>query len=297
LEDKRSVIEKEPENKLTKEEKEEIIEISCSPEYIDKPPKKIVIDLLDKEIYIASASSFRRVLIEKAMNKHREEIRKRKQGRKPKELEADGPNQVWSWDITYLKTDIRGKFYYLYMMIDVWSREIVGYRVEERESGEYASRMLEESVKRRKAYNIVLHSDNGGPMKSANLYEKMNDLNVIPSHSRPRVSNDNAYSEALFRTTKYDVNYPRIFYGIEEAREWVKKFVNWYNNEHKHSAIGYVTPRERYEGKDEELFEKRNRVMQEAAKKHPKRFGKVKKWEKEEKVYLNKRNGVNSEVA
>jgi len=174
---------------------------------------------------------------------------------------ADGHNQVWSWDITYLNTYTRGMYYKLYMIMDIFSRKIVGWEVWRDELGELASELVERAVlaEKIKGKPLVLHSDNGAPMKSYTLKSKLEMLGVMSSYSRPRVSNDNPYSEALFKTCKYRPSYPQDgFKGIEEARVWVDIFVNWYNNEHYHSGLNFVTPASRHNSKSEEIMERRN---------------------------------------
>lgn len=158
-----------------------------------------------------------------------------------------GPNQVWSWDITYLPGPIRGTFFYLYLFVDVWSRKIVGAEVFGEECNAKASQLLRRICREKglDPENLVLHSDNGGPMKGATMKATLEQLGVVASLSRPRVSNDNAFSEALFRTLKYRPGYPEgPFESLAHARLWVRSFVGWYNHEHLHSGIGFVTPSE-----------------------------------------------------
>lgn len=290
LKDKRSVIEKNPKNKLKEKERKKIVKVCCNKKYKDDPIRQIVIDLLDKGRYIASASTFRRVLKANNLATHREESKVRKDNKDPGRHKADGPNQVWSWDISYLKTKVNGIHYYLYLMMDIWDRRIVGFSIEKRESGRLAKKLLNKVMSKLNVEGVILHSDNGGPMISADMYSKMEEFNITPSHSRPRVSNDNAYSESLFRTIKYDSGYPLKFKNLKSAKEWMTVFVHWYNNNHRHSGIGYVTPLERHKNKDKEIFENRNKVMEEARKNHPTRFGDQKKvWNKKEIVKLNPR--------
>lgn len=168
---------------------------------------------------------------------------------RPAPLAAHGPNEIWSWDITYLKTLIRGQFYYVYLMMDVWSRKIVGFDVHEEESMEHSSILINnicinEGIEKDQ---LVLHSDNGGPMKGATMLATLERLGVAASFSRPRVSNDNPFSESLFKTLKYCPKYPERFVSLAEAKQWMIVFMDWYNN-HQHSGIKFVTPNERHQG-------------------------------------------------
>lgn len=288
--DKRKGAKKMVANKLTEKEEKEIVKILGKERFCDLTPYEIVPILAENGKYIASVSAFYRILNKYDLLKHR---RKSKKPGKHEiiELKATKPNQLLSWDISYLKTNIQGQFYYLYMILDVWSRVIAGWEVHTNETGEKAKDLFKKIAKERELKNAVLHSDNGGPMRSALLADTLENLNVTPSFSRPRVSNDNAYSESLFKTVKYTAGYPKSFKSLEEAREWVKQFVSWYNTEHRHSGIGYVTPLERHNGDDVEIFAKRNKVFEAAKAKHPERWSKnMKVWKKQEVVYLKKGN-------
>ena len=265
--DKRSSIKKEPTNKMSASEEEQIIRICCSERFRDSTPNEIVAILAEEGEYIASESTMYRVLRKKGLLKHRAESRPGTKSKKPEELKATGPNQVLTWDITYLKTRIKGQFYYLYLFEDIWSRLITAWEVHAYESGEAASEIMKKLHREQCLKGVYLHSDNGGPMKSATMLATLQTLGVAPSFSRPKVSNDNPYSESLFRTLKYNVSYPKSFENIEEARKWVANFVCWYNNEHRHSRIKYVTPMQRHTGEDKELLEKRKRTYEEARRK------------------------------
>jgi len=278
-----------PGNKLTKEEKVKIIEVATSHEYMNYSPWIIVSKLADKGVYIASESSFYKVLKENKMLKHRGKSRPANNNR-PTPLVAHKANEIWSWDITYIKTSVRGQFYYVYLMMDIFSRKIVGFDIHESESMEYSSELVGDICKREgiERDQLTLHADNGGPMKGATMLAKLDMLGVAASFSRPRVSNDNPYSESLFKTLKYCPQYPDIFEDIEAAKAWMHAFVGWYNN-HPHSGIKFVTPSERHVGADIIILENRKRVYEEAKKKNPLRWnGKsTRNWEREEKVYLN----------
>jgi transposase InsO family protein len=287
-EDKRSSTKKEPANKMSVQEEEQIVSMCCSKRFRNTAPNEIVAILAEEGTYIASESTMYRVLRKQGLLKHRTESRPGTKSKKPGELKATGPNQVLSWDITYLKTIIKGQFYYLYLFEDIWSRLIAAWEVHSYESGDVASEIIKKLERKRCLEGVHLHSDNGSPMKSATMLATLQSLGVAPSFSRPQVSNDNPYSEALFRTLKYNAGYPKSFETIEEAREWVSKFVNWYNNEHRHSRIKYVTPMQRHTGEDKEILEKRKRTYEEAHMKNPNRWSRgIRNWDHIDTVYLN----------
>lgn len=280
----------EPANKLSAAERARIVAIAGSEEFRDLSPKQIVPLLADRKQYVASESSFYRVLREAGQMSHRESSKAATRVR-PREFMANGPHEIWSWDITYLRSPVRGAFYYLYMVEDVWSRKIVGWEVHEEESMELSSRLMGRLAHREKIDldTLVLHSDNGGPMKGATMLATLERLGILPSFSRPSVSNDNPYSESLFRTMKYRPAYPqRPFASLEEARAWVASFVQWYNEEHLHSAIGFVTPQQRHEHADVEILRNRERVYEAARRRNPERWsGKIRNWKRVECVWLN----------
>ena len=287
--DLREEIKKSPVNKLTTAERDQVLQICCSNRFVDSSVKVIVPILAEEGVYIASESTMYRILREDKLVNHREESKAPVHRVKPDELIATGPNQVWSWDITYLKTNIRGIFYYLYVFMDVWSRKIVGWDIYETQQGVYAKEIIENIKKEVDIRGIHLHSDNGSPMKGATFLSTLHWLGVIPSFSRPACSNDNPYSESLFKTIKYRVSYPKNFSAIDDAKEWTLKFVNWYNDEHRHSTIQYVTPSQRHEGLDKDLLRKRRETYKEAFNKHPERWikNKFRQWNWEETEILN----------
>ena len=284
----------EPVNKLTELERQRIIKVANEPEYADLPTNKIVPKLADKGIYIGSESSFYRIL--KAENQlcHRQKSKPIRQVKKPRALLATAPNQIYSWDITYLPTDIKGIFLYLYLVMDVYSRKIVGWQVYENESSAQAADLMTDICQREgiKPNQVTLHSDNGSPMKGATMLATLQQLGVIPSFSRPSVSNDNPYSESLFRTLKYRPEYPeQPFSGLSDARDWVQFFVDWYNNEHLHSSIKFITPAQRHAGKDEGILTNRKEVYKQAKSKNPNRWsGEIRNWDAIKEVYLNPEN-------
>lgn len=271
-----------PRNKLTEKERQRIIDVSNQASYASLPPSQIVPKLADQGEYIASESSFYRVLQSAGQLHQRGRSKKRQKRKSPSTHWANSPNEVWSWDVTYLPTLTRGWFYYLYLIMDIYSRKIVGWEVHDKERGELAAELIERSVLSEHCYNqpLILHSDNGAPMKSFTMQSKLVDLGITPSHSRPRVSNDNAFSESLFRTLKYCPQWPSHgFRDIEKARKWVSDFVDWYNNKHCHSKINFVTPAQRHQGVHKTILAKRDRLYQQAKAKHPERWsGRTRNW-------------------
>ncbi len=291
LVDHRTSVVKEPKNKLSDDEKKRVLSVCNQPEYSSLPPSQIVPKLADAGEYIASESTMYRVFKESKQDKHRGNTKPRRTVEKPKGYCATGPNQVWSWDITYLKTEVCGLFYYLYLIVDVYSRKIVGWEVYDRELAELASEVLtraylNEGVSKDQ---IVLHSDNGSPMKGATMLATMQNLGVMPSLSRPSVSNDNPFSESLFRTLKTAPIWPeKPFESITKSREWTHTFATWYNNDHCHSGIQFVTPSQRHTGQDKMILKQRHEVYQAAQKRNPKRWsGTTRNWEAPECVWLN----------
>ena len=280
-----------PRNKLTEAERARVLEVSNETEYASLPPSQIVPKLADKGVYIASESTFYRILKGADQLHHRGRSKAARKATSPTTHIAVRSNQVWSWDVSYMPTFTRGLFYYLYMIVDIYSRKIVGFEVHDQESGRLAAELMERSVISEQCFGkpLILHSDNGGPMKSHTLQSKLADLGITPSHSRPRVSNDNAFSESLFRTLKYCPQWPsQGFKDIVSARDWVRQFVNWYNNKHCHSQIKFVTPAQRHQGEDKVILERRNKLYQAAKAKHPSRWsGKTRNWTPVKEVALN----------
>lgn len=280
----------EPSNKLTSAERNRVLEIANSVEFRDKSPRQIVPILAERSTYIASESSFFRILRAEDQLAHRGRS-KAPITRPVVEHRSDGPNQVWSWDITYLRSPIAGSFFYLYLFMDVWSRKIVASRVELFEDSGLAADLLERTCRSNALdpRGLVIHQDNGSPMKGATLKATMERLGVVASFSRPRVSDDNPYSESLFRTLKYRSTYPRKpFESIDAARAWVADFIAWYNQEHRHRGIGFVTPAARHEGRDEEILASRRRTYQLARQNNPERWSRhTRAWDAPKEVILN----------
>jgi putative transposase len=267
-----------------------VIQYATSKEFMDKTPWQIVPTLADRGMYIASEATFYRILKEEKMLAHRGKSKPRT-NTPPAPLVAFKPNQVWSWDITYLKSSIKGNFYYLYMIMDIYSRKIVGWSIHESESMEYSAELFSETCLLEKIleHQLSLHADNGGPMKGATMLATLHHLKVASSFSRPSVSNDNPYSESLFKTLKYCPGYPsKPFESIAAAQVWVKKFVDWYNGVHLHSGIKFVTPNDRHTGKDKKMLRVRELVYKKAKKKQPNRWSKdIRNWDMINEVELN----------
>ena len=280
-----------PRNKLSEAERARIVEVCNQPEHASLPPSQIVPKLADKGEYLASESSFYRILKEADQVHHRGRSQAPHKHKTPSTHIATQANEVWSWDISYLPSGVRGLFYYLYLVVDIYSRKIVGWEVHHSENGDLAGELMHRAVIAERCLRtpLVLHADNGSPMKSYTLQSKLADLGITPSHSRPRVSNDNAYSESLFRTLKYCPQWPtQGFATIESAREWVKDFVEWYNHHHCHSRIKFVTPAQRHQGQDQAILEKRKAVYELAKARHPQRWsGDTRNWDPVGEVTLN----------
>ena len=280
-----------PRNKLSERERQKILQVVTSSDYQDLPVSQIVPRLADDGKYIASESTMYRVLRAKRLSAYRAEPKPSKKRQRPLEYVADAPNQVWTWDITYLRAPVRGQFFYMYLIVDVFSRKVVGRAIHDRESADLAAEMIRDAVESENldVPPLVLHSDNSAPMKGATMLETLRDLGIAASFSRPSVSNDNPFSEALFRTAKYRPDFPTCpFQSLEHAREWGESFHNWYNNEHRHSAIRFVTPAQRHAGLDVEILRKRREVYAKARRRSPQRWsGPTRNWSPIEQVRLN----------
>lgn len=291
---KAAAVKRTPANKLSEEERQQILTTCNQALFQSLPPSQIVPRLADDGEYIASESSFYRVLREAEQVNRRGRVQAPRTVAKPEGFQSTGPDQVWSWDITFLASSIRGAFYRLYRVLDVFSRKIVGWEVHENESAEHASVLIRKAclVEGLRGDDLVLHADNGGPMKGATMLATLQKLGVVPSFNRPSVSDDNPYSESLFRTLKYAPAYPsKPFESIEAARKWVHGFVPWYNNEHRHSAIRYVTPSQRHRGADRALLKQREVVYETARQRNPERWsGNTRNWDPVTEVWLNPPN-------
>lgn len=280
-----------PTNKLTALEREHLLSVVNSGEFGSLPPSQIVPILADRGQYLASESTIYRVMRGENQLWHRGAERPVQQRRKPRALFATAPNQLFSWDITYLPTRVKGIYFYLYLFMDIFSRKIVGWQIYDVESSDLAGDVMRDICAREAILpnQVVLHSDNGSPMKGATMLATLQALGVAPSFSRPAVSNDNPYSESLFKTMKYRPTYPhKAFEDLLAARQWVGMFVQWYNHEHRHSAIRFVTPAQRHEGIDVSLLEKRATVYEAAKQQRPERWsGATRNWQPVLVMHLN----------
>lgn len=279
-----------PANALSAEERQNIVTLSCQTEFASLPPSQIVPILADRGEYHASESSFYRVLKAHNLQHHRGRAAAPSPS-EPKRHQASGPNEVWVWDITWLPGPIVGTFFYLYLMLDLFSRKVVGWEVHEEENADHASQVVRKAslAEGRGVTPMVLHSDNGSPMKGETMLATLQKLGIAPSFSRPGVSDDNAQAEAFFRTLKYRPGYPsKGFKTLDEARDWSMKFVRWYNTRHQHSALKFVTPAQRHVGADITILEARKALYAKAKAARPERWsGATRNWDRPGDVWLN----------
>jgi putative transposase len=290
-------------HRLSEEERQRILLTCNQPEYAALPPGQIVPALSDQKLFIGSESSFYRVLHQAGQCHRRGRARLPQEPRSVPRLRADGPNQVWSWDITFLPTTVRGVWLYLYLVVDVWSRKVVAWDVAEVESAQIAADLVQRACLKERYHRpsgfgsrqcqqqpLILHADNGNAMRGATLESRLEEMGVLRSFSRPRVSNDNPYSESLFRTVKYRPDYPsRPFASKDEACEWVALFVDWYNHRHHHSAIKFVTPHQRHSDTANAICKQRAEVYEKARRANPTRWsGAIRCWSQPAEVWINK---------
>ncbi len=280
-----------PAHKLSMLERTTLLAVANSAEFGHLPPSQIVPRLADKQRYIASESTFYRVLRAENQLTHRRSERVPQKRSKPRAVCATEPDQLFSWDITYLPTTVHGIYLYLYLFLDVFSRKIVAWQIYAEENGENASEVMKDLCRREQITpgQLILHSDNGGSMKGATMLATLQKLGVMASLSRPAVSNDNPYSESLFKTLKYRPAYPLApFADIAAARTWATTLIEWYNHEHRHSAIRFVTPAQRHAGLDQGILERRSTLYATARAKNPLRWKRsTRNWQRIDIVYLN----------
>lgn len=265
---------KRPPLALNQDEKIKILDILHSEKYQDKAPYQIYAGLLDEGIYHCSIRTMYRILSEEhdGVKERRRQVQRRNHI-KP-ELLATGPNQVWSWDITKLKSVNKWTYFYLYVIMDIFSRYVVGWMVAHREKTALAKRLIEESCQKQGITRdqLTLHADRGASMKSKGVSQLLADLGVTKTHSRPHVSNDNPYSEAQFKTLKYCPEFPGQFGSIQDSRRFCQDFFHYYNREHYHSGIGLVTPEQLHYGQADKIYTNRSKVLVEAFNRNPARF-------------------------
>jgi putative transposase len=287
-----------PSHALSEAERAQILAVVNEPRFAETPPARIVPALADEGIYIASESSFHRVLRAHGQMHRRGRAQPPRMSRPPTTHIATGPGEVWCWDVTFLPAQIQGRWYYLYLILDLYSRKIVGFEVHDTDSAEYAAHLAKRAALAEdihaKAVRPVLHGDNGATLKATTVLAMLYWLGIKPSYSRPRVSDDNAFVEALFRTAKYRPEFPlRGFAELDAARQWAARFVRWYNDEHRHSGIRYVTPGQRHAGQDRRVLMARHALYQEARERNPRRWsGSTRNWAPATAVTLNPSRGM-----
>ena len=262
-----------PQRALSGEEKVQVRQTLNSERFQDSSPRQVYATLLDEGIYYCSWRTMYRILDE-----HQEVRERRNQLRHPKyikpELLTTDPNMLWSWDLTKLRGPAKWTYYYLYTILDVYSRYVVGWMIAERESATLAEQLIRETCEKQgiQPEQLTVHADRGSSMRSKTVALLLADLGVTKTHSRPYVSNDNPYSESQFKTMKYRPTYPERFGSIQDARTWARFFFRWYNHDHHHSALGLMTPADVHHGQAEAVREQRQKVLQAAYAAHPERF-------------------------
>jgi putative transposase len=282
-----------PSHALREAERARIIEIANEPRFADTPQARIVPALADEGIYLASESSFHRVLRAHGQMNRRGRAQPPRTSRPPTTHIATGPAQVWCWDVTFLPAQIQGRWFYLYLILDLFSRKIVGCEVHDTDSAEHAAHLARRTALAEGVHAMpvrpVLHGDNGATLKATTVLAMLHWLGIKPSYSRPRVSDDNAFAEALFRTAKYRPEFPlKGFVDLDDARQWAMRFVQWYNHGHRHSGIRYVTPAQRHSGQDGPVLAARHAVYQDARQRNPQRWsGPTRNWTPVGVVTLN----------
>lgn len=264
---------------LSVAERQAVLDVAHEKRFWDATPYQIFASLLDEGRYLASVRTIYRVLAKQDEIKERRKQTSRPNYQKP-ELLATGPNQVWSWDITKLKGPVKWSYFHLYVILDIFSRYVVGWMVAHRESATLAKRLIKETCIKQDIADgqLTLHADRGSSMKSKTVAYLLADLGVTKTHNRPHVSNDNPYSESQFKTMKYSPGFPERFGSIQDARAFCRSFFAWYNSEHKHSGIALMTPENVHYGQAQNIQQQRAEVLGLAFKVHEKRFkGKVPK--------------------
>jgi putative transposase len=262
-----------PPLKLRAQERQTVVDLLHSERFVDACPHTIQAILLDEGRYHCSARTMYRILAEEGELKERRAVRRHTHYAKP-ELLATGPNQLWSWDITKLKGPAKWTYFYLYVILDVFSRYVVGWMVASRESAMLAKKLISESCAKQgiPLGQLTLHADRGSSMKSKAVALLLSDLGITKTHSRPHVSNDNPFSEAQFKTLKYRPEFPERFGSLEDSRAFCRPFFYWYNTEHRHSGIAFLTPQAVHYGRAPQILETRSATLDAAFEAHPERF-------------------------
>ena len=282
-----------PSHALSPQERQAILEVANEPRFADVTPARIVPMLADEGTYLASESSFARVLRAQGQNTRRGRAKAPRASKPPTTHIATAARQVWCWDMTYLPAIVMGRWFHLYLILDLYSRKIVGWEVHDSDDADHAVHLVRRTALAEgiaaMSSKPVLHGDNGSTLKATTVLAMLNWLGVKPSYSRPRVSDDNAYAESLFRTAKYRPEFPaKGFADLDEARAWAAQFVRWYNHDHRHSGIRYVSPAQRHAGEDQIILAARHDLYLQARQRNPARWsGNTRNWSPVGPVTLN----------
>ena len=282
-----------PSHALSPVERAALLAVANEPRFASVPPARIVPTLADEGVYLGSESSMVRVLREHGQNARRGRAKAPKATRPPTTHIATAPGQVWCWDMTYLPANVMGRWFHLYLILDLYSRKIVGAEVQDSDDADHAVHLVRRTALAESIATMdtkpVLHGDNGSTLKATTVLAMLRWLGVKPSYSRPRVSDDNAYAESLFRTAKYRPEFPtKGFASLDEARSWAAEFVRWYNVDHRHSGIRYVSPQQRHTGQDKAILAARHALYAQARKRNPARWsGNTRDWSHIDAVTLN----------
>jgi transposase InsO family protein len=282
-----------PAHALSDVERAELLRVANEPRFADRPPARIVPMLADEGVYLASESSFHRVLRAEAQTAHRGRAKAPTPSRTPTTHTASRPGEVWCWDVTWLPSRVAGRWFYLYLILDLYSRKVVGHEVHAVENAEHAAHLVKRTALAEGVHTAltkpVLHGDNGAALKATTVLAMLHWLGIAPSYSRPRVSDDNAFVESLFRTAKYRPGFPVDgFADLDAARRWAADFVHWYNHDHHHSALRFVAPAQRHTGEDHTLLLARTVLYEAARARHPRRWtGATRNWTPIGPVTLN----------
>jgi putative transposase len=262
-----------PPRALSERERAVVLELLHGDRFCDRAPAEVYATLLDEGTYLASERTMYRILAGNLEVRERRNQLRHPCYQKP-ELLATGPNEVWTWDITKLRGPQKGTWFHLYVIMDIYSRQVMGWMVAPTESARLAKRLIAETIRKHNVdpTKLTIHADRGSSMKSKAVVQLLADLGVLRSHSRPHVSNDNPFSESQFRTLKYAPAFPARFGSIQDARSFCATFFNWYNNDHHHSGIGYLTPAVVHAGMAASVRENRSKTLQTAYAAHPDRF-------------------------
>lgn len=262
-----------PARALSAAERQDVLAVLHEDRFVDKAPAEVYAQLLDEGTYLCSLRTMYRILESQGEIRERRDQLRHPPRAVPR-LVAQAPNQVWSWDITKLLGPFKGSLFHLYVMLDIFSRYVVGWMVAESESAVLAGRLIGSCCRAQKVSRgqLTIHADRGAPMISKTVEQLAADLDVAKSHSRPRVSNDNPFSESQFKTLKYRPNFPDRFGSAQHARSWAREFFLWYNDEHHHSGLGLLTPADIHLGRADAVLAHRQRVLQAAYSAHPDRF-------------------------